>query len=131
MAMASLTASLLARKGQARPSAGIHFEPTPQQTARPAAGTGASPVRLTLERTPERAAPRPEPVAEKRPVLVKAEPAKPVSKTLRVDRETHIKLRLLAAGRGVTQQSLMHEAVEALLAAEEGKGGCLCGAVKK
>ncbi|WP_308911148.1 hypothetical protein [Pseudokordiimonas caeni] len=125
MAMASLTASLLARKGQARPSAGIHFEPTPQQTARPATGSG--PVRLTLER----AAPRPEPVAEKRPALVKAEPAKPVSKTLRVDRDTHIKLRLLAAGRGVTQQSLMHEAVEALLAAEEGKGGCLCGAAKK
>jgi len=148
MAMASLTASLLARKGQARPSAGIHFEPTPQ-AMRPASPVVAnqsaatpvkSPVRLAVEQPAEQApVPRTEVRAEparmeaivKRPAIERSEPRPVVSKTLRVDQETHIKLRLLAAGRGVTQQSLMEEAVKSLLAVEEGKDGCLCGAAKK
>jgi len=125
MSMASLSASLLARKGQASP------------TVRQSESVHGP---FSQERVKEMFPPkRPQLVTQAaRKALVpgtrgqspKAHTGKRARKTLRLDREKNRQLRLLAAHLGVSQQSLMAKAVSALLKEETGQVGCICGAKK-
>ena len=137
MAMASLTASLLARKGMApRPSAGLRFF-LPDNAAAPSANlapsarpSDAAPpihsarLKLVLAEKPGGLS-APTPVSAPASASISASlpggaPKAIVAKTLRLDRATHLRLRQLAARRGVSQQSLMRAAVMTLLAEAEG-----------
>ena len=114
--LAALTASLLARKGQARPAVRPAFmpravpEPVPtvvQQQARLA--SLYSPVEHELYAPPERE------LGERRIAL-----------TLRLDDARHLQLKLLAARRRTSAQALLVDALDETLR-EATNDGCVCG----
>jgi len=112
---ARLTSALLARKGQALPTGGfahaklalIPPQPSAAKRDRPCCETAASegpaaPIRR-LAAEPRR---RPGPVAEDR-----------VAFTVRLDRERHLRLKILAARRGRSGQEMLLRALDAYLEA--------------
>ncbi|TNE67949.1 MAG: hypothetical protein EP335_00320 [Alphaproteobacteria bacterium] len=101
MTMASLSASLLARKGQARPTA------------------ASQPVNVEDIFSRHRAA---IPTYKAKVMPKPAKGGKRTAKTLRLEADLNHRLRLLAAYIGVTQQSLMEKAVRTLLASELPEG---------
>ncbi len=173
MTMASLTASLLARKGHAQPSASARdiFAPdlsadkrwktptkkaseapkqadqTVQPAPRPAKAEAANEQICSAPQTgPEQTPPRPlfAPVEARhtqtaqtgevvRHSKTKAQGRAADTrkhKTLRLDEDMDMQLRLLAARKGTSQQALMEEAVRDLLATEVRKNRCICGSKK-
>ncbi|SDD24153.1 MULTISPECIES: ribbon-helix-helix domain-containing protein [Kordiimonas] len=177
MTMASLTASLLARKGHAQPSAsardifapdlpaekrwqapvkkktdvlGHSGQPVPQSDkadAHPKAAQEAANEQIcsASQKASEQTPPRPLfAPAEARHTLVQTDevvrPSKPAAKaaavdtrkhkTLRLDEDMDMQLRLLAARKGTSQQSLMEEAVRELLKSETRGSNCICGSKK-
>jgi hypothetical protein len=139
MTMASLSASLLARKGDAKPAhktalrvQELFLPPAPAPktglTIAPKAMTAHMPVAAKQVIPQKPAAPR----GEAKPAPRTAARAKArASKTLRLDTATNRTLRLLAARDGVTQQSLMEQAVKELLKRETAGLACLCGRTEK
>ncbi|NVJ98957.1 MAG: hypothetical protein HWE25_12445 [Alphaproteobacteria bacterium] len=168
MTMASLTASLLARKGHAQPSASARdiFAPDSEGKrwqspikAKQAAQVGTTRIDPNTRdcsassKEAEQASPRPvvAPKEARHTRLVqldevsalspkKAEQEKKLSadrvanirkhKSLRLDQEVDMQLRLLAARKGKSQQALMEKAVKQLLEDETPKGTCICGSSK-
>lgn len=121
---ASLTGSLLARKGFAVPSAPPPFQP-------------AAPRETAVLRSPpasETARPAPTPVAVKPRATAKkpaagASKAKRVALTLRLDPARHLQLRLLAAHHHMTSQDVLTAALDAWLeqhACSKGLEHCAC-----
>ena len=131
--MASLSASLLARKGEERPAnraremimprkAPVHDLPRHDSHGHDSLGLGSvvlsSSVPRPLKPETKLTTARPRP-------LVKTADRK--QKCLRLDRETDRALRMLAARDGVTQQSLMEAAVKTLLGQKSDETDCICG----
>ena len=107
MGMASLDASLLARKGTAKPSS---------NSIASFGGSFETPAQVPAQK-PER----------RQPAEVKTKPGKQdfrIKKTLHLDSEMNKMLRLLAAKEGITQQKLMQRAVIKLI--EDEMGNCAC-----
>lgn len=111
--VASLSAGLLARKGEARPAlrpqlhiAARNPSPVAEQQARIAAAF----------ETPSRA-----------PTSAKERSAF----TLRLDPERHLRLRLIGARTHRSAQSLLIEALDRLLDEMAPDAGCSCGRVKR
>lgn len=116
MAMASLNASLLARKGSARPvtltpklyennTQTIEAQPSFEKTSSwPAVST-----QLNAKNTP----------LDKR---------RSCKKSMRLSKATDKDLRLLAASLGTSQQALMEQAVTVFLKNAYRDRGCICGA---
>ena len=146
MTMASLTASLLARKGDARPSAstrdifatGARATPLKNANKKPAAGTGSqknNPAQFphSVSATLQPQGHKNSPLQQKAQLHTSgaerntARQGKRKAKTLRLDTTTDMTLRLLAARQGTSQQALMEKAVKALLQAETKRTGCICG----
>jgi|GEM_PF-2169696 len=173
MTMASLTASLLARKGHAQPSASARdiFAPdlpadkrwqapakkvteapkkasdAGQVTPRPTKAEAANEqICSAPQKGPEQTPPRPlfapvearhtqtaQPGEVVRSSMAKAKGQAADTrkhKSLRLDEEMDMQLRLLAARKGTSQQALMEEAVRDLLAAEARRNRCICGSKK-
>ncbi|MCJ9429774.1 hypothetical protein [Kordiimonas marina] len=134
MSMASLSASLLARKGQAsptsRPTDSMHGPFSQEKvkemfpSKRPQLVT---PSAQTAPQTAPQKAIAPQPRMKKG---TETHTDKRARKTLRLDRDKNRQLRLLAAHLGVSQQALMEKAVSGLLKKETGHIGCICGAKK-
>lgn len=125
MTMASLDASLLARKGTARPimaatnitqasSSRVQFIPhdvtaktTPKPKATRTAKTTTAPVKKSAKQKPTQAHRR-------------------KHKSVRLSGPTDKDLRLLAAGLGVSQQSIMERAISDYLEHAYKAHGCIC-----
>lgn len=177
MTMASLTASLLARKGHAQPSASArdifapdlpaekrwqatakqvsdvpkhsdHAGQATQRLVKTEAATIAANEQICSapQKASEQTPPRPlfAPVeARHTPTAQTGEVVRPSAakaqsptadnrkhKTLRLDEEMDMQLRLLAARKGTSQQALMEEAVRDLLKSETRSNSCICGSKK-
>ncbi|GHF16027.1 hypothetical protein GCM10017044_07870 [Kordiimonas sediminis] len=142
MAMASLTSSLIARKGTARPSApssGFGKSLLPQDNidkndTKKASGLSSSNSFANIASFTDYARNKSEanlseasffnmkaPAEEKKPVIKTEQKAVPtlyhgrVKKTLRLEIKTHNELLQLAEKKGTSQQALMQKAVEDLL----------------
>ncbi|NVJ68831.1 MAG: hypothetical protein HWE08_00670 [Alphaproteobacteria bacterium] len=167
MTMASLTSSLLARKGHAQPSANARdiFAPAGEAESK----RWQSPVKTKPERPPEasktktqlssvpshkshekesgqkppRSAFAPDEARHTRLVHAGEVAPKPVKaeektqrkttrkhKSLRLEEDTDLQLRLLAARRATSQQALMEEALKQFLEHETEKSRCICGSKK-
>lgn len=152
MTMASLTASLLARKGDARPSASARdiFAPGTRASAdknaqkKPATALGTGRHKNSFAELPHSVSSTIQPLGRQNsPPQQKAPPqisdaarkttrhGKRKVKTLRLDTTTDMTLRLLTARQNTTQQALMEKAVKALLQSETEKTGCICGSSEK
>ncbi|WP_417462697.1 hypothetical protein [Kordiimonas sp.] len=128
MTMASLSASLLARKGDARPANRVKEMFVPRSAPQP---------RSTEARTPETHTPSlPVRATSEKPVQLREHGTSPApqtsvaarkQKSLRLDLVTDRALRMLAARDGVTQQSLMEAAVKTLINEKSDEAGCVCG----
>ncbi|MEZ5669745.1 MAG: hypothetical protein R3F55_20360 [Alphaproteobacteria bacterium] len=122
MKAAALTSNLLARKGEARPSLALTVEPVETGPAKPAveaaahghAGGFATIMRPSLGRpvAPVEAPPRP---ATGGGGPGGGPQADPVRMTLRLDRERHRKLKILAAHRGLTVQQVLVMAIDGMV----------------
>lgn len=114
MTMASLSASLISRNStrQVERKAGELVLLPPKVKATPPAPP--KPIQVSTvkakARTSEQAAPKRSRTEGQKPARQR--------RTLRLMRETHRALRTLAEEKGVSQQSLMEEAVESLLQQE-------------
>lgn len=117
MAMASLDASLLARKGTARPVVPV-----------PAAPTGSA--RTAHENTVTVHTLRPARPPENRTTKTPA-PAMRHKKHVRLNDRANRNLRILAASLGTSQQVLMAEAIDTYLEMVAKTHGCLCQAAKE
>lgn len=104
--LASLTAGLLARKGQAQPAIRSAFGTRPAVEPRPA-------VIVQQQRL---AAAFPAPVEARRIAL-----------TLRLEDDRHLRLKLLAARRRMSIQTILVEALDGILS-ESADDSCVCGA---
>jgi hypothetical protein len=113
---ARLTAALLARKGHALPTGGFAHSrldrlPPPASPPKP-------------DRQPW-AAPQPIEAPRERPSLLQSEPCQSIADaddgrvafTLRLDRDRHARLRILAARRGRSGQEMLIKALDAYLEA--------------
>jgi hypothetical protein len=119
---ARLTSALLARKGQALPTGGfahaklalIPPQPTDTKADRECCGLPASSATPSVRvRRPAR---QPGPAAADR-----------VAFTLRLDRERHVRLKVLAARRGRSGQEMLLRALDAYLEACAADCPCLRG----
>jgi len=166
--MASLTASLLARKGHAQPSASARdifapdmpaekgwqsparkkptaLENTPSLKAKPEAVN--EPIcSAPPHKAPEQTPPRPllAPVEARHTLMAQTDGVVRTSKatkvktacdtrkhkTLRLNEDMDMQLRLLAARKGTSQQALMEEAIRDLLKSETRGNSCICGSKK-
>ena len=118
MKAASLSSTLLARKGNAAPAGGFAMPPLPAPaTVEPA----PRPVRAVASALPVETAPSP---------LVPANKAEKIAKlTLRLDAERHLRLKLVAAHGRASIQELMVRALDAYLnelGPNAARGGCAC-----
>lgn len=120
MTMASLSASLLARKGDARPANRVQEMFVPRNAPQARAPLPIAPARAKSE-------PATLPRVRKTGASSKSVAADRKQKSLRLERETDRALRMLAARDGVTQQSLMEAAVKALIDEKSDETGCVCG----
>ncbi len=120
MTMASLSASLLARKGDARPANRVQEIFVPRNAPQAHAPLPIVPARAKSE-------PMALPRTHKTGTPAKSTTADRKQKSLRLERETDRALRMLAARDGVTQQSLMEAAVKALIKEKSDETGCVCG----
>ena len=130
---ASLSASLLARKGDANPSRGlepigyvedVHNNPdvppvagTPAPAAPPVAGSAVPAPAATANAAPQAITPA---AAGDYPAAYGKRPvgsSKRVAMTLRLDHEQHLKLRLFSAHVRQSSQDVMLEALEAYIKA--------------
>lgn len=148
MTMASLTASLLARKGDARPSASARdiFAPGTRAPAdknakkKAAATLGTGSHKNSFAELPHSVSATIQPLGRQNsPPQQKTQPqisgaagkttrhGKRRAKTLRLDTTTDMTLRLLAVRQNTSQQALMEKAVKALLQSETEKTECICG----
>jgi len=107
MTTASLTASLLARKGHATASATI-------QPLRSVEEYDKSWLKQLLSKK----------APEKRSTALKQ--ANRIHKSLYLNEETHHQLRLLAARTGTSQQYLMEQAVVFMMKQALAENGCIC-----
>lgn len=121
MATASLTASLLARKGTAKPGALLSGELTPQQSSSYSAQNPWS--------TKEKQGAKKQTVTHLHSAQ-KAQPTcyKTVRKSVTIEAVTDKKLRVLAAARGISQQQLVAEILSNHLTQIYTQEGCVCGA---
>ena len=108
--LASLTAGLLARKGQALPAVRPAFQPRPAADHRPPAVVVHQARLAAAFPAPAEAAAR-----ERRVAL-----------TLRLDDDRHLRLKLIAARRRTTIQSLLLDALDEMLT-ESNNDECVCG----
>lgn len=118
---ARLTAALLARKGHALPTGGFAHSrldrlPPPASTAKPDRQPWAAPA--SAEPQPE--GPRPAPRRS-----TAAADADRIAFTLRLDRDRHARLRILAARRGRSGQEMLIKALDAYLEACAADCPCL------
>ncbi|WP_417466233.1 hypothetical protein [Kordiimonas sp.] len=120
MTMASLSASLLARKGDARPANRVQEMFVPRNAPQARAPLPIVPAKAKNEPTTL-------PKARQTSAATKSAAADRKQKSLRLERETDRALRMLAARDGVTQQSLMEAAVKALIEEKSDETGCVCG----
>lgn len=95
---ASLSASLLARKGFAAPSAPLPFQPATPQTLRPVVRPAEAAKKTGAARAKSGAA-----------------KSQRVALTLRLDPDRHLQLRLLAAHNHMTAQDLLTTALDQYL----------------
>lgn len=118
--LASLTAGLLARKGQARPAVRTAFVPrTVEARAEP--------------RRPEPQDDEPTVVVQQRRLAAVYNAPDPVpgekrvAMTLRLDADRHYRLKLLAARRRTSARALIVDALDELFM-QSANDGCVCGA---
>ncbi len=133
MTMASLSASLLARKGDARPANRVKEMFVPRSAPQPHASEPRTPKACSPE---TRASLLPARAKSEKPVQLREHGTSPApqtsvaarkQKSLRLDLVTDRALRMLAARDGVTQQSLMEAAVKTLINEKSDEAGCVCG----
>lgn len=120
MKAASLSSTLLARKGNAAPAGGFAMPPLPAPAA---AEPTPRPVRAATSTLPVETAPNTLP-------LMPTQKADKVAKlTLRLDTERHLRLKLVAAHTRASIQELMVRALDAYLnelGPNAARGGCAC-----
>jgi hypothetical protein len=125
---ASITADLLARKGEARPwdaanSSSAFMPVSPPAPAAPPPVIAAPP---TIARAPEPRLASPAPMVA--PAAAPAAPRETMKKcAIRISDRDYERLGLLAVKRNTTRQKLLQDAVEQLLAGLPAKAaGCPC-----
>lgn len=113
MAMASLTADLLARKGNATPTS---VQPLYREA--PARETQKSPDVFEIAWKK---------LLESRPEKTANAPKTRIHKSFYLADKQHHQLRMLAARTGKSQQAVMEEALCLFLEQMQEKGACICG----
>lgn len=125
--LASLTAGLLARKGEARPASRAYVGFSSVASAAAAAEEGISPVAdqqaLLAEAFEEVSRTPIAPRAPRAPAGAKGKSAF----TLRLDNERHLKLRLVGARTHRSAQALVTEALDRMLEEMLADDSCVCG----
>lgn len=122
---ASITAGLLARKGEARPWPAVNAGEVPEPVAwRPAAVASPTPrwPTVTADEVPEPVPFRPAVAASPIPLTL----TRDKSCALRLSAQDYERLGILAVKRGVTRQQLLKSAVAEFLAAKAAEYGCAC-----
>ncbi|WP_262693317.1 ribbon-helix-helix domain-containing protein [Kordiimonas aquimaris] len=122
MTMASLDASLLARKGTARP---IMAKPDTLQTSNRIQFIPHEVTTQSAPKTPKVAKKINESVGKK-VVLKPTKRIRRKHKSVRLSTSTDKDLRLLAASMGVSQQSIMEKAIFDYLEQAYKEQGCIC-----
>ena len=121
---ANLSSSLLARKGQALPSPSGRYSSVPATFPR-AANTNDQTEPQEVSLPEHRTSGRTDEAQAKRPVGDGAR----VAMTVRLDHETHRRLRLLSAHTNKSSQEIFTEALESYMQCESTKipgEGCAC-----
>ena len=121
---ANLNSSLLARKGQAVPSPNGRYASVPATFPRPVANSNAQ-VAHHIEMEHDDASSEDSGGAAKRPV---GEGAR-IAMTVRLDHDTHRRLRLLSAHTNKSSQEIFTEALEGYMKRASTKvpgGSCAC-----
>lgn len=135
MATASLTASLLARKGTARPAPLLPgsftvYDGSPKESAYPKAATGTLESWENPESRPSKPS-RQTAISQVNKNSLKVEQektGKTVRKTVTIPAGIDKELRVLAAARGVSQQQVLAEILTDHLHHIYAEEGCICGA---
>jgi hypothetical protein len=118
MSAATLSSKLLAPKGSAAPAGGR------SRTPKRAVAAGLRPVGAVPDAVPDSSVPPSGPRGEANDDGYAPPGAERARVTLRLDPERHRRLRVAAACRGESMQSVMVAALDAYLA--NGAGGCAC-----
>jgi len=122
---ANLNSSLLVRKGQALPSPSGRYSSVPASFPRAAANTNEQTAPREVSMPEGRTTSRSDDAAAKRPVG----DGPRVAMTVRLDHETHRRLRLLSAHTNKSSQEIFTEALENYMQCESAKipgQGCAC-----